>query len=52
MRVDVSSSNYPESDVNPNTGVAHVGGGRTMVTDNMIYHDTANPSRILFPVIP
>jgi putative CocE/NonD family hydrolase len=52
IRVDVSSSNYPRFDLNPNTGDA-LGTHRRMVTaDNTVFHDAPHPSHILLPVIP
>lgn len=52
IRVDISSSNFPRFDVNPNTGepLAQERGYR--VATNTVYHDAARPSRILLPVIP
>jgi putative CocE/NonD family hydrolase len=52
IRIDVSSSNYPRFDVNPNTGDAP-STHRLMVTaDNTIYHDRDHPSRVELPIIP
>lgn len=52
IRVDISSSNFPRFDVNPNTGEP-LGGHRRMETAvNTIYHDREQPSHILLPVIP
>ncbi len=52
LRVDVSSSNYPRFDVNPNTGDP-LGEYRRMVpADNTVYHDKAHPSHVVVPVIP
>jgi putative CocE/NonD family hydrolase len=52
IRVDISSSNYPRFDVNPNTGDP-LGEHRRMLTaDNTIYHDAAHPSQLILPVIP
>jgi putative CocE/NonD family hydrolase len=52
LRIDVSSSNYPRFDVNPNTGDP-LGDYRRMVTaDNTVYHDSAHPSHVELPVIP
>jgi putative CocE/NonD family hydrolase len=52
LRVDVSSSNYPRFDVNPNTGDP-LGEYRRMVpADNTVYHDAAHPSQVVLPVIP
>jgi len=51
IRLDVSSSNYPRFDVNPNTGDP-LGEYRRMVTaDNTVYHDAAHPSQVVLPVI-
>ena len=50
--MDVSSSNYPRFDVNPNTGDP-LGDYRRMVTaDNTVYHDAAHPSHVVLPVVP
>jgi uncharacterized protein len=52
IRVNVSSSNDPRFDVNPNTGDP-LGEYRRMVpADNTVYHDAAHPSHFLLPVIP
>lgn len=52
IRVDVSSSNFPRFDVNPNTG-SPLGEYRRMVpADNTVYHDGAHPSQVVLPVIP
>ncbi len=52
IRVDISSSNYPRFDVNPNTGDP-LGEYRRMVeADNTIHHDSAHPSQVILPVIP
>jgi putative CocE/NonD family hydrolase len=52
IRVDISSSNYPRFDVNPNTGDP-LGEYRRMVpADNTIYHDAGHPSQVILPVIP
>jgi putative CocE/NonD family hydrolase len=51
IRVDVSSSNYPRFDVNPNTGDPLGDYRRMVAADNTIYHDAAHPSRVVLPVI-
>jgi putative CocE/NonD family hydrolase len=52
IRLDLSSSNYPRFDVNPNTGDP-LGEYRRMVTaDNTVYHDAVHPSQVVLPVIP
>ena len=52
IRVDISSSNFPRFDVNPNTGQPLNQNRRTAVAVNSIYHDTEHPSHIVLPVIP
>jgi putative CocE/NonD family hydrolase len=52
IRVDISSSNFPRFDVNPNTGEPLNHNRRTAVATNTIYHDAAHPSAIVLPVIP
>jgi putative CocE/NonD family hydrolase len=52
IRVDVSSSNFPRFDVNPNTGEP-LGLSRRMITvDNTIYHDAKRASAIKLSVMP
>jgi putative CocE/NonD family hydrolase len=52
IRVDISSSNFPRFDLNPNTGEP-LGDHRRMVTAfNTVCHDAAHPSHILLPLIP
>jgi putative CocE/NonD family hydrolase len=52
LRVDISSSNFPRFDVNPNTGEALNANTRWRVAENAIWHDPDHPSRIILPVIP
>ena len=52
IRVDVSSSNYPRFDVNPNTGDPLGEYRRMVAADNTVYHDAAHPSQVILPVIP
>ena len=52
MRVEISSSNFPNYDRNLNTGEEN-GLGTAMVTAHQtIYHDAEHPSHIVLPVIP
>jgi putative CocE/NonD family hydrolase len=51
IRVDVSSSNYPRFDVNPNTGEPPGMHRRLVPADNAVYHDAARPSQVVLPVI-
>jgi putative CocE/NonD family hydrolase len=52
IRVDISSSNFPRFDVNPNTGEALADHRRLQTAVNTIYHDAEHPSHILLPIIP
>ena len=52
IRLDVSSSNFPRFDVNPNTGEPLNANRRWQVATNTIYVDATRPSHILLPVIP
>ena len=51
IRLDVSSSNYPRFDVNPNTGGPLGRDRRFVVAENAIYHDPDHPSHIVLPII-
>jgi putative CocE/NonD family hydrolase len=51
IRLDISSSNFPRFDVNPNTGGALGQERRFELAHQAIYHDGAHPSRIILPVI-
>jgi uncharacterized protein len=52
LRLDISSSNFPRFDVNPNTGEA-LGMNRLVRTaDNTIYHDAGHPSAVKLYVMP
>jgi hypothetical protein len=52
IRVDISSSNFPRFDVNPNTGEPLNNNRRWAVAENAVYHDPGHPSHILLPIIP
>jgi putative CocE/NonD family hydrolase len=52
IRVDISSSNFPRFDVNPNTGEPILKHRRFVVAENTIYHQTDHGSHIILPVIP
>ncbi len=51
IRVDISSSNFPRFDPNPNTGEPIGRHRRTQTADNTVHHDAARPSRIVLPVV-
>jgi uncharacterized protein len=50
IRLDVSSSNFPRFDVNPNTGEPLGRNRRWAVAENSVYHDPQHPSQIVLPI--
>jgi uncharacterized protein len=52
IRLDISSSNFPRFDVNPNTGEPLNQQRQTRLARNTVYHDPQHPSRILLPIVP
>ena len=52
IRLDISSSNFPRYDVNPNTGEPE---GRALlkrVATNRLYVDAARASHVVLPIVP
>ena len=52
IRLDISSSNFPRLDVNPNTGEPMGRHTHTVVAHNTVYLDREHPSQVELPVIP
>jgi uncharacterized protein len=52
IRLDVSSSNFPHFDLNPNSGAPEGRGLTQQVARNTVYMDAGRPSHVLLPVIP
>ena len=52
IRLDVSSSNFPHFDVNPNTGEPEARATSSRVASNRLFLDRARSSHIVLPVIP
>ncbi len=52
IRLDISSSNFPRFDVNPNTGEPLGRSRRQSAADNTIHHGRQCPSHIVLPIIP
>ena len=50
IRVDISSSNFPMYDVNPNTGEPLGQNRRLVSANNTIYYDAAGPSHLALPI--
>ena len=52
IRLDISSSNFPRFDVNPNTGGPLGAADELIVANQAIYHDEEHPSHIVLPIVP
>ena len=52
LRVEVSSSNFPRFDRNPNTGHPFGLDADRRIAHQTIYHDARHPSRITLPIVP
>jgi uncharacterized protein len=52
LRLDVSSSNFPHFDVNPNTGEPEGTGLTRRVARNSVHMDADHPSHVVLPLIP
>jgi uncharacterized protein len=54
LRVEISSSNFPRFDRNPNHGgvIALASAGDLRTARQRIFHDTARPSFVTLPVVP
>ncbi len=52
IRVDISSSNFPRFDVNPNTGEPLQQHRRTVTATNTVHYGSEHPSHIVLPFVP
>jgi uncharacterized protein len=52
LRLEVSSSNFPRYDRNPNTGGRFGLDATAVVARQTVFHDAAHPSRLVLPVVP
>ena len=52
IRVDLTSSHFPQFDRNPNTGEPFGKTASVKVAHQTIHHSTAHPSYVVLPVIP
>jgi putative CocE/NonD family hydrolase len=52
IRVQVTSSHFPQFDRHPNTGAAFGTTSEVRVAMQTVHHDAARPSHIVLPVIP
>lgn len=52
IRVEISSSNFPRFDRNPNTGHPFGADAELTKANQTVYHDVQRPSHVVLPVIP
>jgi putative CocE/NonD family hydrolase len=52
IRLDVSSSNFPKYDVNPNTGEPEGAARRKRIAVNTVFMDASRPSHVTLPLLP
>jgi len=52
LMLDISSSNFPHFDVNPNSGEPEGVWQQPRIARNRVFAEAARPSHILLPVIP
>ena len=52
IRLEVSSSNFPHFDRNPNTGSAIADEKRLLKATQTVYHDRQHASYLLLPIVP
>lgn len=52
IRIDVSSSNFPRLDTNPNTGEPIGRHTHSIKATNRLYTDNQRPSHIILPIVP
>jgi putative CocE/NonD family hydrolase len=52
IRLEISSSDFPHYDRNPNTGKPVADETRLRPATQTIYHDPKRPSRLILPVVP
>ncbi|MFI4996836.1 MAG: CocE/NonD family hydrolase [Hyphomicrobiales bacterium] len=52
IRLDISSSNFPKFDVNPNSGEPEGLARLSRIAVNTVFADASRPSRVLLPMLP
>jgi putative CocE/NonD family hydrolase len=52
IRLDISSSNFPHFDVNPNTGEPEAKATGSRMATNRVFMDATRPSHVVLPLIP
>jgi putative CocE/NonD family hydrolase len=51
IRLEISSSNFPRFDRNPNTGRPIAGETRARAAAQTVYHDREHPSHVVLPIV-
>ena len=51
LRLDISSSNFPHFDINPNSGEPEGAMENPRVAHNRVFVDAARPSHLVLPII-
>ena len=52
IRLDISSSNFPRFDVNPNTGEPLGQERSKIMVQNTVHHTAEHASHVLLPIVP
>jgi putative CocE/NonD family hydrolase len=52
IRVDISSSNFPHFDINPNSGEPEGHAAQMRIATNTLHIDAHAPSHVILPIIP
>ncbi|NHN89130.1 CocE/NonD family hydrolase [Acetobacter conturbans] len=52
IRLEISSSDYPQFAPNPNTGEAFGTTAASVIAHQTIWHDKAHPSSVILPILP
>ena len=52
IRLDISSSNFPRFDINPNTGGPLGRDRRIVIAEQAVYHDPDHPTHVMLPIVP
>jgi hypothetical protein len=52
LRLDIASSNFPQFDINPNSGEPEGAMEHPRVARNRVFLDPTRPSHLILPIIP
>lgn len=52
IRLDISSSNFPKFDINPNTGEDEARASAQRVATNTVHFGRSHPSHLILPIVP